>query len=181
MTQYRRDSTAGGTWFFTVNLAERRSALLVDEIDTLRAAFRSVRTRHPFDVNAIVILPDHIHAIWTLPEGDADFALRWRLIKTTFSRAQPAFERRSESRKSRHERGIWRRRYWEHRIRDSRDMSAHVDYIHINPLKHGHVIRVRDWPWSSFHRHVREGLLPCDWGDTPDFCSDSSRGFGERE
>jgi putative transposase len=84
MTQYRRDSTAGGTWFFTVNLAERRSALLVDEIDTLRAAFRSVRTRHPFDVNAIVILPDHIHAIWTLPEGDADFALRWRADQDHF-------------------------------------------------------------------------------------------------
>ena len=181
MAQYRRDSTAGGTWFFTVNLAERQSKRLVDEIHTLRAAFSSVRARHPFDVNAIVVLPDHIHAIWTLPEGDADYALRWRLIKTVFSRVQPPSERRSESRESKHERGIWQRRYWEHRIRDERDMSAHVDYIHINPLKHGCVSRVRDWPWSSFHRHVREGLLPCDWRDTPDFCSDSSRGFGERE
>jgi len=181
MTKYRRDSTAGGSWFFTVNLADRQSMRLVDEIQTLRTAFGSVRARHPFDVNAIVVLPDHIHAIWTLPEGDADYAVRWRLIKTIFSRAQPPIERRSESRTSKHERGIWQRRYWEHRIRDERDMSAHVDYIHINPLKHGCVSRVRDWPWSSFHRHVREGLLPGDWSDTPDLASDSSSGFGERE
>ena len=136
---------------------------------------------HPFEVNAIVVLPDHLHAIWTLPDGDGDYALRWRLIKTTFSRAQPQLERRSDSRKAKHERGIWQRRYWEHRIRDERDMSAHVDYVHINPLKHGHVSRVRDWPWSSFHSHVRAGVLPADWGDAPDIGWDSSLRFGERE
>jgi len=124
MTKYRRDSTAGGSWFFTVNLADRQSMRLVDEIQTLRTAFGSVRARHPFDVNAIVVLPDHIHAIWTLPEGDADYAVRWRLIKTIFSRAQPPIERRSESRTSKHERGIWQRRFWEHLIRDESGYRA---------------------------------------------------------
>ena len=163
MTQYRRNFTEGGTYFFTVNLADRMSCLLVDQVDLLGSAFRAVRAAHPFMIDAIVILPDHLHTIWTLPENDHDCSLRWRLIKTTFSRKQPHVEDRSASRISKGERGIWQRRYWEHLIRDERDYAAHVDYVHINPVKHGHASRVVDWPHSSFHRFVRHGLLPSDW------------------
>jgi len=179
MADYRRDATAGGTWFFTVNLADRRSSRLVADIERLRAAFRHVCRIHPFAIDAIVVLPEHPHAIWSLPPGDADFALRWRLIKSHFSRSQAPTERRSASREAKHERGIWQRRYWEHRIRDERDLTTHVDYIHINPLKHGLVERVRDWPWSSFHRYVRAGMLSIDWGDAPG-AEVSDTLFGER-
>lgn len=177
MTNYRRNFLSGGSFFFTVNLAERRLRLLTVHIDLLRQAFRDVRRRHPFDVEAIVVLPDHLHAVWTLPEDDADFALRWRLIKTTFSRGLPAGERISASRAGKAERGIWQRRYWEHTFRDEKDFARHVDYIHFNPVKHSHVKRVRDWPYSSFHRMVRLGIYPADWaGDAPE---DTFR-FGER-
>lgn len=180
MTQYRRDLTAGGTYFFTVNLAERKSSRLTEEIGSLRSAFRAVRAKRPFAINAIVVLPDHLHTIWTLPNDDVDYALRWRLIKTLFSRAQPANERRSASRQSKGERGIWQRRYWEHRIRDEADLAAHIDYIHINPVKHGHARRVRDWPWSSFHRYVRVGNLPVDWAGESIRISPGPL-FGERD
>jgi putative transposase len=169
MTNYRRNFICGGSFFFTANLAERRLRLLVDYIDLLRQAFRYVRRRHPFDIEAIVVLPDHLHAIWTLPEGDADFALRWRLIKSMFSRGLPAGERRSASRAEKGERGIWQRRYWEHTLRDEEDFARHADYIHFNPVKHGYVSRVPDWPYSSFHRMVRFGVYPLDWaGDAAD-------------
>lgn len=174
---YRRAWAKGGTFFFTVNLNDRRQALLVEHVDTLRQAFRVVRNRHPFEVDAIVILPDHLHAIWTLPEGDADFATRWGLIKASFSRTIPGKESVSPSRLSKGERGIWQRRFWEHRIRDDADMQRHVDYIHWNPVKHGHVERVSDWPYSSFHRLLRQGWLPPDWG-LANFSSE--KGFGER-
>lgn len=164
MTAYRRDWTPGATWFFTLNLAERQRDLLTTRIDLLRASFARVMHRHPWRIDAIVILPDHLHALCTLPPGDADFALRWRLIKTTFSRALPRHERIGASRLGRGERGIWQRRYWEHRIRDDQDFARHIDYIHNNPRKHGHVQRLADWPWSSFHRYVQAGLLPEDWG-----------------
>jgi putative transposase len=177
VTNYRRNFIRGGSFFFTANLAERRLRLLVDHIDLLRQAFRDVRRRHPFDIDAIVVLPDHLHAIWRLPEGDADFALRWRLIKTMFSRGLRADERKSASRVKKGERGIWQRRYWEHTLRDEEDFARHADYIHFNPVKHGHVSRVRDWPYSSFHRMARLGVYPLDWaGDAAD---DRLR-FGER-
>jgi putative transposase len=177
MTNYRRNFISGGSFFFTVNLAERRLRLLTDYIDLLRQAFREVRRRHPFEIDAIVVLPDHLHAVWTLPQDDADFALRWRQIKSAFSRALPAGERISESRAGKAERGIWQRRYWEHTLRDEADLARHVDYILFNPVKHGHVSRVRDWPYSSFHRMVRLGVYPLDWaGDAVD----NERGFGER-
>jgi len=163
MTNYRRSDIAGATYFFTVNLADRSQSLLTEHIALLRNAFEYTRERHHFTVDAIVILPEHIHAIWTLPEGDSDFALRWRLIKTVFSRGLPKGERRSDSRQSKGERGIWQRRYWEHLIRDEADFSRRVDYIHINPVKHGLVSRVADWPHSSFHRYVRADKLPMDW------------------
>ncbi|UXJ52816.1 REP-associated tyrosine transposase [Pseudomonas citronellolis] len=163
MTTYRRDRTPGATWFFTLALHDHRSRLLVEHIGPLRGAFRYVAERHPWAIDAIVILPEHLHALCTLPEGDNDYALRWRLMKAHFSRALPRGEARSPSRASKGERGIWQRRYWEHRIRDEQDFSRHVDYIHFNPCKHGHVQRVVDWPWSSFHRYVRNGVLPADW------------------
>jgi len=163
MTNYRRSNIAGASYFFTVNLADRHRSLLTDNIALLRSAFEYVRARHPFVIDAIVILPDHLHVIWTLPERDSDFALRWRLIKTVFSRGLPHGERRSKSRQEKGERGIWQRRYWEHLIRDDADHARHVDYIHINPVKHGLVPRVADWPHSSFHRFVQAGMLPKDW------------------
>src|SRR6185312_1549706 len=179
MTDYRRNFIAGGAFFLTVNLAERRLALLTTHIDELRAAFRDTRASHPFTIEAIVVLPDHLHAIWTLPEGDSDFATRWRLIKSGFSRDLPKDERISDSRRSKGERGIWQRRYWEHSLRDERDTARHMDYIHFNPVKHGYVTRVRDWPHSSFHRLVRLGVYPADWaGDAG--AEDKAGGFGER-
>src|ERR1700694_3078633 len=121
MTGYRRNFIAGGSFFFTVNLAERRLHLLTEHIDELRDAFRKVRQRPPFTIDALGVLPDHLHAAWTLPEGDADFATRWQLIKSAFSYSLPAGERISDSRAARGERGIWQRRYWEHTIRDEGD------------------------------------------------------------
>jgi putative transposase len=178
MTSYRRNFVPGATYFFTVNLADRRSRLLTEKIDMLRAAFRYARDRHPFTVDAIVILPDHLHAMWTLPEGDADFPLRWRLIKSSFSRALPQGEETTTSRFRRGERGIWQRRYWEHTLRDENDFERHADYIHFNPVKHGHVTCVSDWPFSSFHRMVRLGIYPQDWaGDVTTAPGDE---FGER-
>jgi putative transposase len=164
MTSYRRNFVPGGTFFFTVNLRDRGSKLLTVNIDVLRAAFRHARARHSFKIEAIVVLPDHLHAMWTLPEGDRDFACRWRLIKSAFSRALPLNEPISKSRLRKGERGIWQRRYWEHTLRNEADFSRHFDYIHFNPVKHGHVSRVCDWPFSSFHRMARLGIYPADWG-----------------
>ena len=177
MTDYRRNFAAGASYFVTVNLHDRRWGLLTDHIGSLRAAFRDTRVRYPFRIEATAVLPDHLHAVWILPEGDSDFSVRWRLIKTVFSRALPRGEYISASRASKGERGIWQRRYWEHTLRDEDDFLRHVDYIHFNPVKHGHVARVQDWPYSSFHRMVRHGVYPRDW--TSD-ARDNEGGFGER-
>jgi REP-associated tyrosine transposase len=177
MTDYRRNFVAGGSFFFTVNLAERHLRLLTEHIDELRSAFRETRQRHPFTTDAIVVLPDHLHAVWAMPEGDRDFATRWRLIKSTFSRNFAAGEPVSASRAAKRERGIWQRRYWEHTIRDENDFGRHIDYVHINPLKHGLVERVRGWPYSSFHRMVQLGIYPEDWGGN---VAKLSGDFGER-
>ena len=174
MTAYRRDRTPGACWFFTLNLADRQQSLLTEQISLLRFSFRTAMQRHPWRIDAIVILPNHLHALCTLPPGDSDFAMRWRLIKTGFARALPQGEKISVSRHSKGERGIWQRRYWEHRIRDSADFNQHVAYIHQNPLKHGHVQCVADWPWSSFHRYVRAGILPADWAGAERY--ESARG-----
>ena len=139
--RYRRAKIYGGTYFFTVNLAERGRTLLVDHIEHLRNAVRLVTSRHPFVIDAIVILPDHIHALWTLPEGDADYSTRWALIKAGFSRGLERGELIRRSRLRKGDRGIWQRRFWEHAIRDDRDFERHLDYIHYNPVKHGFVER----------------------------------------
>jgi len=159
MPNYRRVWVPGGTYFFTVNLLERRRTLLVDRVATLRDAFRAARAARPFEMIAVVVLPDHLHCLWSLPPNDADNATRWRHIKTLFSQRIPAIERRSARRVGRKERGIWQRRYWEHLIRDERDLARHVDYVHINPVEHGYVTRAADWPHSSLHRYIARGDL----------------------
>jgi len=164
MTAYRRCRIPGGTFFFTVNLADRRRRLLIDHIDTLRTAFRDTRNAHPFTIRAVVVLPEHIHCLWELPTGNSDYSTRWRQIKSAFSKALPKVERLSASRAKKHECGIWQRRFWEHSIRNDADFAAHFDDIHFDPVKHGWVKRVRDWPYSSFHRYVQLGLYPLDWG-----------------
>ena len=176
MSRYRRTQIAGGTFFFTVTLADRSSTVLMQHIDRLRNIYRVVQEREPFQTVAICVLPDHLHAIWTLPDGDADFSRRWNQIKGGFSRGLPTAATRSRSQAGRREKGIWQRRYWEHAIRDELDLERHVNYIHYNPVKHGLVSRVCDWPHSSFHRYVERGVLPPDWGgDLRDISGD----FGE--
>jgi putative transposase len=177
MPNYRRAFVPGGCWFFTVNLLDRDQTLLVDQIETLRGAVAATRQSRAFTIDAFVVLPDHIHAVWSLPPGDSDFSTRWRLIKNRFARALPKQEPLNAVRVARNERGIWQRRFWEHLIRDEADYARHVEYCYINPLKHGLVTRVCDWPYSSFHRDVRAGIFPLDWaGDI------GTRGeFGERE
>jgi putative transposase len=164
MSEYIRSNIAGGTYFFTVTLANRGSTALIDHIAALRTAYRRVQTLHPFKTIAICVLPDHIHVIWKLPAGDHDFALRWQHIKGQFSRQLSANAQRSDSKFKKREKGIWQRRYWEHQIRDEIDLQRHVDYTHINPVKHGFVTQVKDWEYSSFHQYVERGELPIDWG-----------------
>ena len=177
MVRYRRNFVAGDTFFFTLTLADRRSRLLVDHIQTLRAAFRVARHARPFAIDAIVILPEHLHVILALPADDVDFSGRWRRIKGHFSTASisPGVELK---RYSNGDLALWQRRFWEHTIRDETDFARHVDYIHFNPVRHGLVARVCDWPHSSFHQYVREGVLPNDWaGD-----AGPERGkYGERD
>ena len=151
-------------YFFTVNLLERRgSTLLTTRIDLLRDAVRRVRRVHPFAIDAWVVLPDDIHAVWTLPPDDDDFSTRWRLIKTFFARGLPKTERCSRVRRADGERGIWQRRFWEHTIRDDEDYAAHMDYVHFNPVKHGLVASPADWPYSTFRSCVSRGLYAEDW------------------
>jgi putative transposase len=164
MTDYRRCRVPGGTYFFTVNLADRRRRLLTDHIDTLRQAFRDVRNAHLFTIHAVVILPEHIHCLWELPAGDSDYSTRWRQIKSAFSKALPKVERISASRAKKHAHAHWQRRFREHTVRDDAGYATRFDYIHFNPVKHGWVEPVRDWPYSSFHRYVQLGVYPLDWG-----------------
>ena len=169
MSNYRRATEPGATWFFTVNLLERRgNDLLVREIDRLRACVMTERSLRPFSILAWVVLPDHMHWLWRLPTGDADFATRWRRIKTDFSLGLPASERRSSTRIKRGERGIWQRRYWEHQVRDADDLRRHVDYIHFNPVKHGWAKRTIDWPHSSFAHFLERGVYAPDWAAPSD-------------
>src|SRR6266849_5176527 len=163
MPRYVRSKLKGSVFFFTVILADRSRRLLVDEIDQLPLVYRTVQQRRPFETIAICVLPDHIHTLWALPEGDADFSTRWSLIKGGFSRGLDP-RSRSASKIAKREKGIWQRRYWEHAIRDDADLERHVDYVHFNPVKHGYINRVCDWPYSSFSRYVERGVLPSDWG-----------------
>lgn len=168
---------AGGTYLFTVNLLERRLDTLVRHIGALREAVRVTRRERPFQIDAWVVLPDHMHCVWTLPPGDSDFSNRWKAIKIRFVQALPRTERRSTVRVAKGERGIWQRRFWEHLIRNEADYARHVDYVHWNPMKHGLVQRLMDWPYSSFHRYVRLGVLPADWGGVGGMSDEKT--FGE--
>jgi putative transposase len=174
MTEYRRARVPGATWFFTVCLAERRgNRLLVDQIERLRTVMGIVHKRHPFKVEAIVVLPDHLHCMWTLPTGDSGNGVRWALIKSIFSRGLPDTDRRSESRLRRGERGIWQRRFWEHLVRDEQDFARHADYIHYNPVKHGWAVAPLEWPHSSFRRFVAKGTYAADWGASSELARQS--------
>ena len=152
--RYRRSRIPGGTYFFTVVTHGRRPFLCdPHNAECLRAAFRYVLGRHPFTVDAIVVLPNHLHCVWTLPSGDRDFSTRWRLLKSHFSRNCGAACRAeaSPSRQAKKEEAVWQRPFWKHAIRDDADFRAHVEYIHYNPVKHGFVNAPKDWPYSSFH------------------------------
>lgn len=175
MSNYRREWMPGGTYFFTVTLANRRSTVLTDAIQLLRHAYGTTASHMPFQTIAICVLPDHLHAVWRLPEGDSAYARRWSSIKSGFSRGLPASPDVSASKVRKREKGIWQRRFWEHRIRDADDLARHVDYIHYNPVRHGLVKRVGDWPYSSFHRYVEQGILPADWAGG----GDRDGAFGE--
>jgi len=161
---YKRNLLAGGTFFFTVTLQDRSKSTLTDHIKLLRSCIQHVQTHHPFEIDAAVVLPDHLHMIWTLPKGDAAYPTRWRLIKSRFSRQLNAADQRTASKRKKSEKGIWQRRYLEHTIRDEDDFAAHMDYVHYNPVKHGYVTRPADWPHASIHRYIRQGLLDKDWG-----------------
>jgi putative transposase len=137
----------------------------VDHVGLLRAAFRDARRQRAFTIDAMVVLPDHLHAIWTLPPDDDDYAGRWRSIKSRFSHAVAQAET-AIRRNPKGEYKLWQRRYWEHTIRDGNDLARHVDYIHYNPVKHGHTASPVEWPFSSFHRYVKQGLYAADWGST---------------
>jgi len=162
MVAYRRARVPGACYFLTLALKDRRGHLLVEHIEALRQALREAQYRRPFRLPALVVLPDQLHMLMSLPAGDADYSARVRSFKAAFVR-QLIARGVAVGFNTRHEADVWQGRFWEHLIRDERDYAAHVDYIHANPLKHGHVGQVRDWPHSSFHRHVREGLLPLDW------------------
>lgn len=161
MVNYRRARIAGATYFFTVTLRDRRQTLLTAHVDLLRSMFRAVRRQRPFVIDAAVVLPDHLHTLWTLPEGDADFSGRWRSIKAGFSR-QLVRCGVPLARDKRGEYDLWQRRFWEHLIRDDEDFARHVDYVHFNPVKHGLVEDPFHWRWSSIHAHARQGRVGRD-------------------
>ena len=176
MVAYRRNYVPGGTYFFTVTLRNRRSRILIEQIDLLRAAFRDVVHERPFTIDAIVVLPEHLHAVMTLPASDADYSGRWRAIKSAFSRSL-AKAGHSLPKDRRGEYRLWQRRFWEHTIRDADDLQTHVDYTHYNPVKHGLSSRAADWPYSSIHRFIRRGWVGADWGVAPESFRDAD--FGE--
>lgn len=160
MPNYRRTRADCGTWFFTVVTAGRRPILTATaSIGALRQSIAEVRRELPFMIDAWVVLPDHMHAIWTLHEGA--FSDRWARIKREFTRqcGLPHVSSRGSYA------GIWQPRFWEHWVRDEIDFGRHMDYVHYNPVKHGYVRRVTDWPWSTFHRCVQRGMYTADWGE----------------
>ena len=167
MSLYRRFYIPGGSYFFTVVTHERRPVLCDEPFRrALRRAINEVRSDQPFAILAWVLLPDHLHTIWTLPPGDDDFSKRWGRIKALTTKALPPdliYCARSVGKLHKREAGVWQRRFWEHALRSEDDLRRHADYLHYNPAKHGLVEYVADWPWSSFHRWVKQGLYPSDW------------------
>jgi putative transposase len=182
MPDYRRAPVAGGTYFFTVVTFERQPLLTGDAVrHALRSAIEQTRSGHPIQIDAWVLLPDHLHCLWTLPAGDAGFSRRWSMIKRLTTRQLQGktgfLPATNGSRNRRGESTLWQRRFWEHQIRDEFDYRRHMDYVHWNPVKHGHVTRVVDWPYSTFHRWLRQGAYVADWGGA---CADAEGNvFGE--
>jgi len=172
MSNYRRANLSGGTYFFTV-VTYRRQPIFHNNMarQLLREAILKTRKNYPFTIDAFVLLPNHLHCLWTLPENDHDFSTRWNLIKSTFSKsAKPYYHNThwiNPSKQKHRETTIWQRRFWEHLIRDDYDFEKHVDYIHWNPVKHGYVHRTCDWPYSTFHRYAKMGIYPLNWGGIP--------------
>jgi putative transposase len=162
--EFRRFYKPGGWYFFTVVTHARKPILARPEnITRLRQVFRHIKAKRPFVIEAIVVLPDHLHTVWRLPEGDADFSTRWRMIKRDFSIAMPG-KTGSHPRQVRGEKNVWQRRFWEHAIRNETDWHRHIDYIHYNPVKHGYVTSPSAWPYSSFNRALHRGWYSQDWG-----------------
>lgn len=181
MTEYRRAIAPGGTFFFTVVTWQRQPILTDDRVRTaLREAIKITRAQRPSQIDAWVLLPDHLHCVWTLPDRDSDFSIRWATIKRHVSSVSSAWRspELTESQRKRRESALWQRRFWEHQIRDDEGFGRHLDYIHWNPVKHGLVNAVADWPYSSFHRLVRRGTYPADWGGRDAAAMDGSE-FGE--
>lgn len=172
MSNYRRANAQGASYFFTVVTFRRRKILTSDECRVwLRHAVMKTRKNYPFTIDAWVLLPDHLHCILTLPENDNNFSVRWNGIKKRFTAAAKHKLHKPEwlnPSKQKHREGtIWQRRFWEHQIRDEVDFQRHVDYIHYNPVKHALVKRVSDWPYSTFHRYVHQGIYPSNWAEAP--------------
>ncbi len=173
MPTYRRYRVPGGTYFFTL-VTFRRQRILTDSTarTCLRDAIQHVRAKHPFEIPAFVLLPEHLHAIWTLPRADDDYSTRWKRIKQEFTRSWVAAGGKeapvTSSRRNRNERGIWQRRFWEHLITDEHDFQRHLDYIHYNAVKHGEAKCAKDWPYSSFSRWVKDGVYDPNWGCAED-------------
>lgn len=166
MATFRRATVSGRTYFFTLATFGRQPLQTHPDVASATGdAIRAVRAELPFEVVALALLPDHLHAVWTLPPDDADYPRRWALIKRRIAREARRFVTLPlpPSMTKRHEAGVWQRRYWEHLIRDDDDLQRHVDYVHINPVKHGYVKCAADWRYSTFHRYVKRGILPPDW------------------
>ncbi|RBP83236.1 transposase [Marinomonas rhizomae] len=155
MPNYIRSKKRGGTFFFTVNLQNRQSSVLINHIDLLRESVSYVLKRRPFHIVAWVVLPDHIHAVWTLPEGDNDYSRRWQLIKQLFTKKLWGLTELQHT--------VWQPRFWEHEIKSEDDLNKHINYCYLNPVKHGYVSSTVDWPYSSFHRDVKLGLFDKHW------------------
>lgn len=176
---YRRVFMPGASYFFTLTLQNRQSDLLVNNIQKLRYAFRQVIKSYPFIIDGIVILPEHMHMIITLPNGDTNYSQRISFIKSAFTRQLQLLECINSSRKGKRERGIWQRRFWEHLIRNEHDFNKHLDYIHFNPVKHGYVKTAFQWPHSSIHRYIKEGVLPKNWACGDEAKHNHGLNFGE--
>ncbi len=168
MPNYRRANIKGGTYFFTVVTYRRQTFLCNDHVrKALRDGILAVQTTHSFIIDGWVLLPDHLHCIWTLPAGDANFSVRWAMIKRFVTKQCGPDLRREDwlnkSKRRRNESTIWQRRFWEHKIPDKQDYERHMDYLHYNPVKHGYVKNVKDWPHSTFHRYVSQGVYGQNW------------------
>jgi putative transposase len=179
MQRYRRDKLPGTSYFFTVNTYHRQQVLTTPPFyNALKSAIKEVRANFPFDIEAVVLLPDHLNCVWKMPETDADYGVRWSQIKRKVSQQCRDYlnQNSSNSKSKRRELVLWQRRFWEPRIRDETDFETHVNYIHYNPVKHGYVANVTDWPYSSFHTYVKNGVLPPHWCSLEEF---NDGAFGE--